>query len=261
MPRLPVILVFLLPLARDATGQIAHCRLAARPYGFGGWCRLQNPEGVATQSLRLRIPDSVRVWMTTGPQDPPPWRGNISLPATEVAFEIAKEGSGRSPDGLVFRTGLTWLVVNEWRQVQPAQPLCAACERRSSDVLLVLDLVQPPRATEDDIAILRAALADFGKMTQWNRQEAQSCSGNNQANTGLFCLLYAAVEARMGRYHHRQPALELVRSVIFERWRDRITSHQLVDFNNHPATTMADVRTVLQMALDRANVLAQSQRP
>lgn len=261
MPRLLVILLFLLPLARDAAGQIAHCRLAARPYGFGGWCRLQNPEGGATQSLRLRIPDSVRVWMTTGPQDPSPWRGNISLPAAEVAFEIAQEGSGRSPPGLVFRTGLTWLVVNEWRQVEPAQPLCAACERRSSDVLLVLDLVQPPRATEDDIAILRAALADLGRMTQWNRQEAQSCSGSNQANTGLFCLLYAAVETRMGRYHHRQPALELVRSVIFERWRDRITSHQLVDFNNHPATTMADVRTVLQMALDRANVLAQSQRP
>jgi hypothetical protein len=48
--------------------------------------------------------------------------------------------------------------------------------------------------------------------------------------------------------------------VIFERWRDRITSHQLVDFNNHPATTMADVRTVLQVALDRANVQAQSHR-
>lgn len=262
MTRLLAIVLLLVPLsAQEAASQAAHCRLAARPYGFGGLCRLQNAEGGATQSLRLRVPDSVRVWMTAGPQEPPPWRGNISLPGTEVAFEIAKDGRGRSPDGLVFRTGLTWLLVKEWRQVEPAQPPCAACERRSSDVMLVLDLVNPPPATEDDMAILRTALADLDSIAQWNRQEAQSCSGSSETNTGLFCLLYAAVEARMGRYHHRQPALELVRSVILERWRDRITSHQLVDFNNHPATTMADLRAVLQVALERGSVQVQPGRP
>ncbi|HXV86312.1 MAG TPA: hypothetical protein VD793_06420 [Gemmatimonadales bacterium] len=177
-----------------------------------------------------------------------------------MAFEIARAGNGLTPDRLVLRTGLTWLVVKEWRQVEPAQAPCAACERHSSDVLLVLDLVNPPPATEDDIAILRTALAGLDRIARWNRQEGQNCSGSDQTSTGLFCVLYTAVEARMGRYHHRQPALELVRSVIFERWRDRITSHQLVDFNNHAATTMADLRAVLQVALDRATVRAQSQR-
>lgn len=261
MPRLLAIPLLLLPVtAADAVSQIARCRLAARPYGVGGMCRIENPESGVAQPLRMRITDSVRVWMTTGPQDPPPWRGNISLPATEVAFEIAKDGSALSPGRLVWRTGLTWLLVKEWRQVEPAQPPCAACERRSRDVLLVLDLVNPPPATEDDIAILRTALAGLDRIAQWNRQEVQNCSSSDDSNTGLFCLLYTAVEARMGRYHHRQPALELVRSVIFERWRDRITTHQLVDFNNHPATTMADLRTVLQVALDRASVQAQSRR-
>lgn len=261
MPRLLTILLFLLPASTGvAASQIARCRLAPRPYGFGGMCLLENPQGGASQSLRMRIPDSVRVWMTTGPQDPPPWRGNISLPATEVAFEIAKDGSGLSPGRFVFRTGLTWLLVKEWRQVEPAQPACAACERLSSDVLLVLDLVNPPPATEDDIAILRTALAGLDRTAQWNREEVQNCRSSDHTNIGLFCLLYTAVEARMGRYHHRQPALELVRSVIFERWRDRITSHQLVDFNNHPATTMVDLRTVLQVALDRASAQAQSHR-
>lgn len=198
--------------------------------------------------------------MTTGLQDPPPWRGNIALPATDVAFEIAKDGSGRSPDRFVFRTGLTWLLIKEWRHLEPAQPPCAACERGSSDVLLVLDLVNPPPATEDDLAILRSALAGLDRIAQWNRQEAQNCISNDRTNTGLFCLLYSAVEARMGRYHHRQPALQLVRAVIFERWRDRITSHQLVDFNNHPATTMAELRMVLEVALERAKVQAQSSR-
>jgi hypothetical protein len=261
MQRVLLILVFLLPLAAaDAAGQIARCHLAARPYGFGGLCRLENPVAGASQSLLLPIRDSVRIWMTTGPQDPSPWRGNISLPATEVAFEIAKDGSGRSPDRFVLRTGLAWLVVKEWRQVEPARPACASCERGSSDVSLVLDLVNPPPATEDDLVILRTALAGLDRITQWNRNEVQNCSSDDPANTGLFCLLYSAVEARMGRYHHRQPALQLVRSVIFERWRDRITSHQLIDFNNHPATTRAELRMLLEVALERASVPAQTGR-
>jgi hypothetical protein len=261
MPRLLAILLLLIPVTTEyVASQSARCRLAARPYGFGGMCRLEKAEGGPSQSLRMQIPDSVRIWMTTGPQDPPPWRGNISLPSTEVAFEIAKDRSGVSPDRFIFRTGLTWLPVKEWRQVEPAQPPCAACERLSSDVLLILDLVNAPQASEDDLAILRTALAGLDRIAQWNRRELQSCTSGDQTNTGFFCLLYAAVEARMGRYHHRQPALELVRSVIFERWRDRITSHQLIDFNNHPATTRADLSTALQVALERASVQAQSSR-
>ena len=62
----------------------------------------------------------------------------------------------------------------------------------------------------------------------------------------------------MGRYHHRQPALQLVRAVIAERRRDRITSLQLVDFNSHSSTTLANLRTLLQVALERARSQAQA---
>jgi hypothetical protein len=182
----------------------------------------------------------------------------MSLPGGEVAFEIAPAGGGSSPGRLVFRTGIIWLPVQAWRQLDTGQTPCAACERLAKDVLLVLDVVNPPPTSEDDIAILRSALTDLARITHWNRQEMQNCGSSDRTNTGLFCLLYNAVEARMGRYHHRQPALELVRAVIRERWRDRITSHQLVDFNNHPATTMPDLKTVLNMALERATMQAQS---
>lgn len=238
--------------SRESVSQVTACRLVPRPYGYGGLCRLQQAEGGSSRPLRIRLPDSVRVWSTEGPQDQPPWRGNISLPNTEVAFEIAPSNTKSSRSQLVFRTGVFWLPVKEWRHVDAALPPCAACERLARDVLLVLDLVTPPSATEDDILILRRALAGVDKIAMWNRQETQSCLSLDQAKTGFFCLLYSAVERQMGRYHHRQPALELVRAVIEEGWRDRITSHQLVDFNNHPATTIADLRTVLQVALERA---------
>lgn len=251
--------LFLVAGSRESLSQVAACRLVPRPYGYGGLCRLQEAESGSTRPLRIRFPDSVRVWSTGGPQDPPPWRGNISLPNTEVAFEIAPGSSDSSRSQLVFRTGLFWLPVKEWRRVDSASPPCAACERLAKDVLLVLDLVNAPSANEDDILILRSALSGVDRIARWNRQESQSCLGQVQTNTGFFCLLYSAVESQMGRYHHRQPALELVRAIIAERWRDRITSHPLVDFNNHPATTIADLRTVLQVALEQAT--AQSLRP
>lgn len=253
MRRVVTILMLLLSAgAQAAEGQAARCRLAPRPYGFGGVCRLEYPEGRPGRSLRLSFPDSVRIWMTGGPEDPAPWRGNVSLPATDVAFEIATVGGARDVDRYVFRTGLASLPVTEWRPIDRVQPVCASCDRRSRDVLLVLDLVNPPQATADDIAILSGVLERLNGLTRWNRREVQECTASDGMQTGLFCLLYTSVEAQMGRYHHRQPALELVRAVVLERWRDRITSHPLVDLNNHPATTMADLRVLLQVALDRA---------
>lgn len=262
MRRLITISAFLL-LANgpEAESQTARCHLAPRPYGFGGTCRPEQPLPGVGQSPRLRLPDSVRVWTTAGPQDPPPWRGNLSLPGGEVAFEIAAAASASGPGRLVLRTGIMWLPVQEWRQLDSSRTPCASCDRTAKHLLLVLDLVNAPPATDDDTAILRSALAGLDEIESWNREEAQSCGRTTDlTNTGLFCMLYTAVEARMGRYHHRQPAVELVRAVIFERWRDRITSHTLVDFNNHPATTTADIRAVLQVALERAASQAQDQR-
>ncbi|MDP2959513.1 MAG: hypothetical protein Q8N53_24045 [Longimicrobiales bacterium] len=257
-----ILIAVLLSLAprADAAGQVARCRLAPRPYGYGGLCMVEQQ---SADSLRMRLPfeDSVRVWATSGPRDPAPWRGNISLPRVETAFEIAPDGSGASPARFVFRTGLAWLPVLEWRELDSVAEGCSACERSARDVLLVLDLVKAPPATTDDVAILRTALASLDNLTQWNRNEVQNCTSSGPSNSGLFCLLYSAVESRMGRYHHRQPALELARLVIIERWRDRITSHPFVDMNNHPATTMADLRALLEQALDRATAEAQPPAP
>ena len=259
MRRLIVIPVFLLLAGSGrAAAQIARCQLAPRPYGLGGYCRLERPEVGSSQPLRLPFADSVIIWITSGPQDRPPWRGNISLPGVETAFEIAPQEVAPNAVPLIFRTGLAWLPVKEWRQLDTGPEGCSACDRSAKQVLLILDLVKAPPATKDDIAILHHALAGLDKLAQWNRAEVQNCTTSSRTDTGLFCLLYTSVEVQMGRYHHRQPALELVRSVILERWRERITSHQLIDFNNHPATTISDLRTALQLALERARAEAQS---
>jgi hypothetical protein len=54
-----------------------------------------------------------------------------------------------------------------------------------------------------------------------------------------------------GGFHHRRPALDLVRQVIEDRAKDRNYDHLLMDYNNDPATHLADVRSLLAEALSR----------
>ena len=51
-----------------------------------------------------------------------------------------------------------------------------------------------------------------------------------------------------GEFHHRQPALQSVRVVVQNMWSARYTEHRLMDFNNHPDTTLADIQATLAEA-------------
>ncbi|MEX2272873.1 MAG: hypothetical protein WD690_15480 [Vicinamibacterales bacterium] len=232
-----------------AAAQTARCVLYPRPYGLGGECQVE-PGGPGTR-MRLPFESGVKIWMTSGPGERPPWRGNLSLPKVETSFEIVEErGNGRR---LVFRTGLAWLLVREWRETEAGpKEDCASCDRFAKAVSLVLDLGTVPLATADDVAILRGALAKLKASAQWNKAEVQICPPGQTKSIGLFCALFTAVEDRMGRYQHRQPALQIVRSVISERWRQRIKGHQLVDMNNDLDTTLDDLRLLLELSLQRA---------
>lgn len=236
-----------------ASGQTARCVLSPRPYGLGGECQVE--PGEPGTRMRLTFQNGTKIWMTSGPREQPPWRGNLSLPKVEAAFEIAEErGAERR---LVLRTGLAWLQVLEWRELDTTPKDCSSCDRSAKDVSLVLDLATAPHATEDDIAILATVLAKLKAPAEWNRKEEQICPPGPPDAIGLFCGLFTAVEARMGRYHHRQPALEIVRSVVAERWDTRIVTHPLVDMNNHPDTTIDDLRALIEISLARARADAQ----
>jgi hypothetical protein len=53
-------------------------------------------------------------------------------------------------------------------------------------------------------------------------------------------------------FHHRRPALEIVRAIVDERTKDRNYSHRLMDYNNDPTTHLTNVRTLFAEALARA---------
>jgi hypothetical protein len=133
------------------------------------------------------------------------------------------------------------MIVQEWR------------ETSRDGVSLVFGLNFAP-ATSNDVAILVSTLNRLGSIRAWDRKSDQDCRNLAPGLTSLFCMLSEAVEAQMGRYHHSQPAVDLVRTVIIERWPERFTTHLLVDFNNNPATTINDMRNLLEVALARARV-------
>jgi len=64
----------------------------------------------------------------------------------------------------------------------------------------------------------------------------------------LYCALQRATLEVTGESHHRQPALQLVRQIVAEVGADRITNHRLMNFNNHPATTLEEIRGVFEIA-------------
>ena len=47
---------------------------------------------------------------------------------------------------------------------------------------------------------------------------------------------------------HRQPALQVVRFVLQDRWPNRITNHRLMDVNIHPWTTFEYVKLLFDVS-------------
>jgi hypothetical protein len=54
-----------------------------------------------------------------------------------------------------------------------------------------------------------------------------------------------------GGVHYRQPAMQVVREVLNEVGGTRTKLHRLMDYNNHPDTTLDDIHNLLKIAQER----------
>jgi hypothetical protein len=168
-----------------------------------------------------------------------------------VTFEIAeRRREGLSPD-FVLRTTWSWVAVHEFRELRPTTGATPGAGT------LVFGLTDHASASEDDIAILEDSRRRLDSLGTWDRADDRNCANDAPGSTSFFCLLVSSIERRMGQYHHRQPGLGVLRAVVAARWRDRIRNHPLMDFNNHPLTSIADLRTALDIAIDTARAEAR----
>lgn len=99
-----------------------------------------------------------------------------------------------------------------------------------------------PRVTKDDMLIVQRAREILNSESKWNRADNRLCP--SEAKTfSLYCALEQATTEVTGKFEHRGAAMQEARFVIDEiAPRSKEYHHRLMDYNNDPATTFADVQ-------------------
>ena len=242
-------LLVLVALPMSSLAQTVECQLGGEDYGYGlrGTCRA---DAAATKLTTALHSQRVRYWpagevnivVSARPNEGGPWRGYFfegSGANWTDSFEMTRE-PGPAGERFVLRSMVGWVVVHRWERTNPGKATLAF-------------QLNYPLATANDVSILRSALGRLSSSAAWDRNDDRDCANDAPGRGSVFCVLQSAAATEVGRYHHAQPALDFVRRVIVERWVDRVNrGHAFTNFNNHPATTLEDVRDVLQEALRRA---------
>lgn len=112
--------------------------------------------------------------------------------------------------------------------------------------------------TVQDLHTLERAAALLGSESAWNRNDDRRCADDEATDKrSLFCALQRASADVYGAHDpnriadHRRVALQEVRFAVEDATRGRELNHRLMDFNNLPETTLADVQRVLAQATAR----------
>jgi len=98
-----------------------------------------------------------------------------------------------------------------------------------------------------DRKIIARAAAILSSDTVWNRADNRLCR-DGATNWSIYCALRQATIEVTGGFHHRRPALELVRQIVRERVGEREYDHGLMDYNNDRTTRLADVQSLFAEA-------------
>jgi hypothetical protein len=198
------------------------CQLTADGSGsFVGDCRF----GTVTRRIELSRPAAATDAL---------WAGTVSDATASRPIEVSTYQYSSGPQ-LIVRTR-AWHVLTEFAV--------------SDDGLsLAWDegVEAPPSQT--DLDILHAARGLLGSEEVWDREDDRNCE-NDESLISLYCALARATDAAMGRYQHRQPAMQAVRRAIRAEWPERVVDHRLMSFNNDPRTTLEDVARLFDLAED-----------
>lgn len=105
--------------------------------------------------------------------------------------------------------------------------------------------VRPP-ITKVDLQIVKRAREILDSPPKWNRADNRECPAGARTFS-LYCALQMATNEVSGKSDHRGAALQEARFVIDEIAADRNYNHRLMDYNNDPTTTFADIQEVFRI--------------
>ena len=105
--------------------------------------------------------------------------------------------------------------------------------------------VRPP-ITRADLQIVKRSRELLNSEAKWNRADNRNCPAEAKT-VSLYCALQMATVELGGKAEHRGAALQEARFVIDEIAVDRNYEHRLMNYNNDPTTTFADIQEVLRI--------------
>lgn len=118
-----------------------------------------------------------------------------------------------------------------------------------------------PLVTQADVRIVQRAREVLNSPDKWNRADNRVCPPDARTFS-MYCALEKATIEVTGSLKHRGAAMQESRFVIDGIAPNRGYHHRLMDYNNDPTTTFADVQRVFQLLQDRiAKRLADQSQP
>jgi hypothetical protein len=156
---------------------------------------------------------------------------DVAESADGVEIELYAGGDG------VIRTYNGWYAVS-------------AFSAKDSTVRFQVDTTRQIAPNALDREIVKRADALLSSDSVWNRADNRKCAPDAK-KWSIYCALEHATREVTGGFHHRRPALEIVRVIVEERTKGRKYNHRLMDYNNDASTHLADVRSLFAAALDQ----------
>lgn len=150
----------------------------------------------------------------------------------EVEIEIYSGGKG------VIRTYNGWYDVTDF-------------SASGDDVRFRVDTAREVAPNALDREIIQRADVILSSNDVWNRADNRKCP-ETATTWSIYCAMERATRELTGGFHHRRPALELVRVMVEERTKDRNYNHRLMDYNNDSTTHLTDVHKLFADALAKA---------
>jgi hypothetical protein len=127
-------------------------------------------------------------------------------------------------------------------------PACLATPGTAGQVAPTQDDsdVRPP-VTKADIAIVKRAGKILNSPSKWNRADNRICPADAKTFS-LYCALEKATDEVTGNFEHRGAVMQEARFVVDEIAPNRVNyRHRLMDYNNDPTTTFADIQRVFRL--------------
>jgi hypothetical protein len=116
-----------------------------------------------------------------------------------------------------------------------------------------------PPVTQDDMKIVQRARQILDSPTKWNHADNRRCPADAKTFS-LYCALEKATTDVTGNFEHRGAAMQEARFVIDEiAPNSKNYNHRLMDYNNDPTTTFADVQTFFRKLEDRVSARLKEQ--